>query len=299
MTKADPRNNYLRGNMAVISTSTRYLPNRDLSFGKLLKYWRHQGGFSQLDLALASDVSQRHISFLESSRAHPSREMVLKLAVVLNVPLRDQNVMLTSAGFDPVYSEGDLLSPELEPIRQVIGFILKQQEPYPALVMDRYWNLIQNNSCCERLINWLIEPEKQLDNFYIDGKINLMRLMLHPQGLKPFIANWSEIACHLMQRVYREAVTAEESNEYITLFHEIQTYPDVIRVWQKTNLDSWQIPLLTVQFVKDNISLNFFTTITTLGTPHDILLQEIRIESLFPADKMTEVNLRTGEWGVT
>lgn len=281
--------------MAVVSTSTPSFPHKDLSFGKLLKSWRNQRGFSQLNLALASDVSQRHISFLESSRANPSRDMVLKLAAVLNVPLRDQNIMLTAAGFDPIYSESDLLSPELEPIRQAIGFILKQQEPYPALVMDRYWNLIQHNTSSQKLINWLIEPEKLHNNFYIDGKINLMRLMLHPQGLKPFIANWSELACHLMQRVYRETITTGENNEYMLLFNEIQTYPDVIQVWQKPNPYSWQIPLLTVQFIKEEISFNFFTTITTLGTPHDILLQELRIESLFPADKITEMNLRWHE----
>lgn len=284
--------------MAVISTSRPFLPHRDLSFGKLLKYWRNQHGFSQLNLAVASNVSQRHISFLESGRANPSRDMVLQLAAVLNVSLRDQNVMLTAAGFDPIYSESDLLSPELEPIRQAIGFILKQQEPYPALVMDRYWNLIQNNTSSQRLINWLINIEELQHKFYIDGKINVMRLMLHPQGLKPFIANWEEIAGHLMQRVYREAITAGESNQYMTLFQEIQTYPDVIQIWQKPYPYPWQIPLLTLQFIKDELSLSFFSTITTLGTPHDILLQELRIESLFPADKMTEVNLRTGEWGV-
>ncbi|MEA5512674.1 helix-turn-helix transcriptional regulator [Nodularia sp. UHCC 0506] len=278
--------------MTVISPATSFLPYKDLSFGKLLKYWRNQRGFSQLNLALASDVSQRHISFLESSRANPSREMVLHLATVLNVSLRDQNVMLTAAGFDPIYCESDLLSPELEPIRQAIGFILKQQEPFPALVMDRYWNLIENNTSSQRLITWLINPEKLQQNFYIDGKINLMRLTLHPQGLKPFIANWEEIASHLMQRIYREAITAGESNQYMTLFNEIQTYPDVIQIWQKPHPYPWQIPLLTMQFIKDELSFSFFTTITTLGTPHDILLQELRIESLFPADKMTEVNLK-------
>lgn len=137
--------------MTIASTSTQSTPNRDASFGNLLKHWRNQRGLSQLDLALAGNVSQRHISFLESGRANPSRDMVMQLAAVLDVPLRDQNIMLTAAGFAPIYSQSDLSAPEVEPIRKAIEFILRQQEPYPALVMDRYWNLIESNTSAQRL----------------------------------------------------------------------------------------------------------------------------------------------------
>ena len=278
--------------MDIVLTSIQFPTNRDASFGNLLKYWRNQRNFSQLDLALAGDVSQRHISFLESGRANPSQDMVLQLAAVLDVPLRDQNIMLTAAGFSPIYSESNLLSLEFEPIRKALGFILRQQEPYPALVMDRYWNLIQNNTTSQRLINWLIHPEELRHSFGSSGKINLMRLMFHPQGLRPFVANWEELACHLIQRVYRETLVDGPSNQYMSLLKEIQTYSDIPQPWQIPNSCTWQIPLLTVRFVKDELSLSFFSTIATLSTPHDIVLQELRIESLFPADELTEVNLR-------
>jgi len=266
--------------------------NRDTSFGNLLKHWRNQLSFSQLDLAVASEVSQRHISFLESGRAKPSRDMILQLATVLDVPLRYQNMMLTSAGFAPIYSESDLSASEIEPIRKALDFILRQQEPYPALVMDRYWNLIQSNTAAQRLINWLV-PTQQLQNLLdSNGKFNLMRFMFHPQGLKPFIANWEEIANHLIQRVYRETLAEGCSQDSINLFQELQTYPDIPRLWQISHTCTWQVPLLTLQFVKNGLSLSFFSTIATLGTPHDITLQELRIESLFPADEVTEENLQ-------
>lgn len=277
--------------MAIASTSTQSSPNRDASFANLLKHWRNQRGLSQLDLALAGNVSQRHISFLESSRANPSRDMVLQLAAVLDVPLRDQNIMLTAAGFAPIYSQSDLSAPEVEPIRKAIEFILRQQEPYPALVMDRYWNLLQSNTSAQRLTNWLIHPEELQRRFNIDGKINLMRLMFHPQGFKPFVANWEEIASHLIQRVYREAFADGHSDESMALFQELEAYPDVPHLWQQSLPRTWQLPLLTVQFVKDGLSLNLFSTIATLGTPHDITLQELRIESLFPADEATQTSL--------
>ena len=278
--------------MAIASTSTQFSSNRDASFGNLLRHWRNQRGLSQLDLALAGNVSKRHISFLESGRANPSREMVLQLAVVLDVPLRDQNVMLTAAGFAPIYSQSDLSAPEVEPIRQAIGFILQQQEPYPALVMDRYWNLIESNTAAQQLINWLVHPEDLQHHFCIDGKINLMRLMFHPQGFKPFVANWEEISSHLTQRVYREAFTDGHTDESMALFQELQPYLDVPGLWQQSLPRTWQLPLLTLRFVKDGLSLSFFSTLTTLGTPQDITLQELRIESLFPADEVTQASLR-------
>lgn len=277
--------------MAIASTSTQSTPNRDTSFGNLLKHWRNQRGLSQLDLALAGNVSQRHISFLESGRANPSWDMVLQLAAVLDVPLRDQNIMLTAAGFAPIYSQSDLSAPEVEPIRKAIEFILRQQEPYPALVMDRYWNLIQSNTAAQQLTNWLVHSEKLQHHFCINGRINLMRLMFHPQGFKPFVGNWEEIASHLMQRVYREAFVDGHSDESMALFQELQAYPDAPRLWQQSLPRTWQLPLLTVEFVKDGLSLNLFSAITTLGTPHDITLQELRIESLFPADEVAQTNL--------
>ena len=267
------------------------ISNEQTTFGNLLKYWRKQRKFSQLDLALASDVSQRHISFLESGRANPSQEMILQLATVLDIPLREQNVMLTTAGFAPIYSESDLSSPEFEPIRKALDFILLSQTHSPVLIMDRYWNLIQTNPISEQLINWLIDSEKLQKYFYIDKKINLMRMMLHPQGLKPFVSNWEEIVSHLIKRVYREAIADNNNEQTAQLYQELMTYPDVPQLWKLSHAQTWQIPLLTVKFFKDGLNLNFFSAIATLGTPQDIMLQELRIETLFPADETTQNNL--------
>ncbi len=264
---------------------------QERTFGNLLKHHRKQRNFSQLDLALASDVSQRHISFLESGRANPSQEMILQLATVLDIPLKEQNVMLSAAGFAPIYSERDLSSPEFEPIRKALDFILLSQTRSPMLIMDRYWNLIQSNPVSQRLMNWLINSDDLYNRFYVDGKINLMRLMFHPQGLKPFVTNWEETASHLIKRVYREAIANDKSQQPRQLYQEFMTYPDVPQLWKLSNSHTWQMPLLTVNFFKDGLNLNFFTAIATLGTPQDIMLQELRIETLFPADEITQTNL--------
>lgn len=258
------------------------------SFGALLKQWRSQQGYSQLDLAIASQVSQRHISFIESGRAKPSREMVLQLATVLEIPLRQQNLMLTAAGFTPIHAETDLSAPEMTSIRKAIDFMLRQQEPYPAIVVDRYWNLLLTNNGATRLLNTFIALESLQRHFCIDGKINLMRAMLHPQGLRPFIANWEEFAGHLIQRVHREAMAEGQSEQSTALLEELMSYPGVAKIWQTLNQTIHNALLLTIHLKGNQQDLQFFSTIATLGTPYDITLQELRIECLFPANESTE-----------
>ena len=176
------------------------------TFGELLKHWRSHRNFSQLDLSMASDVSQRHISFLESGRSHPSREMILKLATVLDIPLRQQNKMLTTAGFAPIYSAFDLCAPEVAPIRRALTFTLRQQEPYPALVMDRYWNQLTHNEGAKKLFSWLFADRAMPEATISNGMPNLMKLMLHPDGVRADVENWAAIAPHLIHRVHRERV---------------------------------------------------------------------------------------------
>jgi transcriptional regulator with XRE-family HTH domain len=277
------------------------------SFGILLKQWRDRRSLSQLDLALNGQVSQRHISFLESGRAKPSQEMVLQLANVLEIPLRHQNLLLSAAGFVPIHTETDLSAPEMSSIRKAIGCMLHQQEPYPAVVIDRYWNLLLTNNGATRLLNTFIEPEKLQTLFCIDGKINLMRVTFDPQGLRPFIANWAELAGYLLHRVHREENSSNaqahplklvESEQSTLLFDELISYPDVADLWNASSrsrtvsagASMQNDSILTTHFQKNDLSLRFFSTIATLGTPHDITLQEIRIECLFPADEVTEHN---------
>lgn len=258
------------------------------SFGTLLKQWRSQRGFSQLDLALNSEVSQRHISFLESGRAKPSRDMVLELANVLEVPLRQQNLMLTAAGFAPMHTETDLSAPEMSSIRKALDFILRQQEPLPAIVVDRYWNLLLPNHGATRLLGAFIDPDKLQALFGVDGKINLMRAALHEHGLRPFIINWEEFVEHTLQRLYREASSIGESEQSSALFNEILGYPGISEVWDASCRSLHNTLLLTVHLRRADLNWQFFTTIATLGTPYDITLQELRIECLFPADEATE-----------
>ncbi|MBW4508277.1 MAG: helix-turn-helix transcriptional regulator [Scytonematopsis contorta HA4267-MV1] len=260
------------------------------SFGKLLKQWRSQQGYSQLDLAVNSEVSQRHISFLESGRAKPSREMVLQLATVLEIPLRQQNLMLTAAGFAPIHAETDLSAPEMTSIRKAIDFMLRQQEPYPAIVVDRYWNLLLTNNGATRLLNAFIDLKSLQANFCIDGRINLMRAMFHPQGFRPFIVNWEEFAGHLIQRVHREAVAFGENEQSKLLLKELMSYPGVSEIWQASSRTAQQALLLSIHLKRNLQDLQFFSTIATLGTPYDITLQELRIECLFPANEATEEN---------
>lgn len=266
------------------------IEHRQNSFGTLLKQWRSRRSFSQLDLALTSQVSQRHISFLESGRAKPSQEMVLQLATVLEIPLRQQNLMLSAAGFAPMHSETDLSAPEMISVRKAIDLMLRQHEPYPAFVVDRYWNLILTNNGATRLLDAFIDRDKLLTLFYTDGKINLMRALFHPQGLRPFIVNWESFIDHLLQRLHRETLVEREGDKSTVLLTELMSYPDVAKIWQTADRTIQNTLLLNIHLQRDDLDLKFFTTIATLGTPYDITLQELRIELQFPADESTERN---------
>ena len=260
------------------------------SFGMLLKQWRARRNFSQLDLALSSEVSQRHISFLESGRAKPSQAMVLQLATVLEIPLRQQNLLLSAAGFAPIHTETDLSAPEMAPVRKAIDLMLHKHEPYPAFAVDRYWNLLLTNKGATRLLDAFIASEKLHRLFYTDGKINLLRVMFHPQGLRPFMVNWESIASHTLQRLHREMLVERESDLSTVLMNELMSYPDVARIWQIDRDRAEHTLLLNTHFKREELELKFFSTIATLGTPDDITLQELRLECLFPADETTEHN---------
>ncbi|AFY96113.1 helix-turn-helix domain-containing protein [Chamaesiphon minutus] len=267
------------------------LDDRINSFGMLLKQWRDRRNFSQLDLALSSEVSQRHISFLESGRAKPSQEMVLQLATVLEIPLRQQNLLLSAAGYAPIHTETDLSAPETIQVRKALDLILDRHDPYPAFAIDRYWNLLLTNQGATRLLGAFIAPERLHGIFYADGKINILRVMFHSQGLRPFIVNWESIASHALQRLHRETLLERDSDSSMTLLNELISDPDIERIWQTERRSTAQHALLlSLHLRRDDLELKFFSTIATLGTPYDITLQELRLECLFPADEATERN---------
>ncbi|MBW4550629.1 MAG: helix-turn-helix domain-containing protein [Aphanocapsa sp. GSE-SYN-MK-11-07L] len=260
------------------------------SFSLLLKQWRNQRSLSQLDLAFVSQVSQRHISFLESGRAKPSRDMVLQLATVLEIPLRQQNLMLSAAGFAPIHTETDLSAPEMSSVRKALEFMLRQQEPYPAIVVDRYWNLLLSNKAATRLLTTFINPTDLQDYFYRDGAVNLMQVMFDPLGLRPFVVNWEELAEHLLKRLQREVLAEGKHQQSHILLNQLINYPGVSELWHLSNRSTQNALLLTTHFQRDHLEWKFFSTIATLGTPYDVTLQELRIEYLFPADEATECN---------
>jgi transcriptional regulator with XRE-family HTH domain len=247
--------------------------------GGLLRQWRAARRLSQLALALDADVSSRHLSFVETGRAQPSREMVLRLADALSVPLRERNALLLSAGFAPLFRETDLEAPEMVAARQAVEFILAHQEPYPAIVVDRHWNVLRANGATQRILGrFLAAPPA--------GPLNAMRLVFHPGGLRPFVENWEEVAGALMERLHREAAGPPDE-ETRALRDELLACPGVPARWRTPELDRPPAPLLSIVYRKDDLRLAFFTTITTFGTPQDVTLQELRIECFFPADEAT------------
>jgi transcriptional regulator with XRE-family HTH domain len=250
--------------------------------GPLIQHWRRIRKKSQLTLALQAGVSAKHLGFLELGRAKPSREMVLLLAGVLDVPLRERNALLLAAGYAPLYKETGLEAPEMQHARRAIGLILQHQEPYPAVVMDRYWNMLTSNSAAERFFGQLIT---------LPGggpPANIIRLMFDPAGLRPFVANWESVAEALIQRVHREALGGVSDARTADLLKEVLAYPGVPVRWRSPDLLApFPRPYLAVQFRKGSLARDFFSTVTTLGTPLDVTLQEIRIECFFPADEQT------------
>jgi transcriptional regulator with XRE-family HTH domain len=260
-------------------------PQPDL-FGPMLRAWRRRRGASQLSLALQSGVSQRHVSFLESGRARPSREMVVQLSSALDVPLRQRNTMLLAAGFAPAYRETNLAAPELTPVRQAIEHILKQQEPYPAIVIDRLWNFQQGNAAARDFTIFLFEGPPPPPPA---GKApNVLRWLLDPKALRPKIANWEEVARHLVSTTYAEILADGGEPKALAFIEDVMAYPDVPASFRKLRFEERPQPVLTLDYIVGGKSLSVFTTIATLGTPQDITLQEVRIESFFPADDRSD-----------
>ena len=253
-------------------------------FGELLRHWRMRRRLSQLDLAVDAEISTRHLSFIETGRAQPSRDMVLLLARALDVPLRDRNDLLTAAGYAPVYRESGLDAPAVAQARHALEFILRQQEPYPALILDRHWNVLKVNEASARFQTHFLEPAEVATL----GTPNAMRLMFHQRALRPWIVNWEPTAASMIQWLHRDVVSGFGGAPSKTLLDELLAYPDVPRHWRTLDVEASTAPFLPIEFRKGDLSLRYFTTLTSLGTPHDITLQELRIESFFPADEATE-----------
>jgi transcriptional regulator with XRE-family HTH domain len=254
-------------------------------FGSLLRQWRTARRMSQQQLAIESEVSTRHISYVENGKSSPSREMVLILASALDLPLRERNSLLSTAGFAAVYRETNLSAPEMQPIRHAFDTILSHHEPYPAIVLTRAWDIVSMNNAFTRLFAFFIEPP--FDPIVAQ---NVMHSLFHPQGVRPYVANWEEVARFLIDRLYREAMVELETSESRKLLDVLLAYPGVPSRMREVDLAEAPRVCITVNLEKNGTRLDLFSTLTTLGTPLDVTAQELRIESYFPA------NEATGEW---
>lgn len=251
-----------------------------IGFPSRLRWWRGRRALSQLELAMRAGCSQRHISFLELGRTKPSREMVLRLSTALDVPLRQSNELLLSAGYAPVWAETDLGAQALAPIREALDYMLAQQEPFPALVVDRRWNLLQANKGAVAMVEFLVGPVKP------GTAINLADALVGPDVLRPHLSNWSEIVRYFVRSVEADAA-ADGTSETAALWERLLSYKDVRATMSQAPIYSANAPVLPMHFEKGRTRLSLFTTIATLGTPQDITLQELRIESFFPMDSET------------
>jgi len=252
--------------------------------GQLLRRWRDRRRLSQMELALEADVSTRHLSFVETGRSKPSREMVVRLAEHLDVPLRERNVLLLAAGYAPAYAESELDDQRLAAVRAAVSQVLAGHEPYPALVVDRHWEMLDANAAVGVLLQG-VAPEQ------LEPPVNALRLSLHPDGLAPRIANLGEWRAHILERLRRQAVATADP-QLATLHAELAAYPcdDPAPVAELPAPADIVVPL-RLRLGDDELRL--MSIVSTFGTALDITVQELSIEAFFPADAASAQLLRS------
>ena len=250
--------------------------------GQLLREWRTARGMSQLDLAMHAGFSARHVSFIETGRTQPSRQALLVLAETLAVPLRERNRLLEAGGYAHVYRQTPLTAGEMSHIRGVLQFILDRHKPYAAVVLDRYANCLMGNGVSDRLVRTIVDPSLLTDH------LNFLRIAFHPLGARRFIVNWDDVARHLLARAERELGQANDDKMAAELLAELRGYAGPSVHDRRSVIVSAGDLLLPLHIRTDTLELRLFSTIMTLGTPQDVTLQELRIETLFPADEASE-----------
>ena len=254
------------------------------SAGALIRQWRQRRRMSQLDLALDAEISQRHLSFMESGRASPSREMVLRLAETLDVPLRQRNQMLVAAGFAPSFGERSLDDAALKPALAAVELVLKGHEPYPAIAVDRRWNMVLANAALAPFLDGVADPD------LLKPPVNVLRLSLHPEGIAPRIVNLDQWRSHLIERLRRQ-IDASGDAELEALEQELSAYPGRSKGPRRAP-DAGVSVAVPLKMRMGERELSFISTTTVFGTPLDVTLSELAIESFFPADAETGEFLR-------
>lgn len=246
--------------------------------GELLRHWRAVRRVSQLDLASNAGTTPRYVSFVETGRAEPSRSMVMRLARALDVPLRERNGLLLAAGFAPLYAVAPLGDAELERVESAVNSMLDHHEPYPAVVMDRGWNVLRSNHGADQLFGRLHAPDP------IPEPANVLRLMIEPGPVQRSVVNWTTAMPALLERAAREAVGGVFDRETADLIRQLRQLPAVAAVLSQPGDVVPAGPVIDVRFQVDDNTIGFFSLVTTIGTPVDVTAQELRVESFFPAD---------------
>jgi transcriptional regulator with XRE-family HTH domain len=234
---------------------------------------------SQLDLAMQAGFSARHVSFIETGRTQASRNSLLVLAESLDVPLRERNRLLEAGGYSRTYPQTPLDAEEMAPLRGVLQFILARHQPHAAVVLDRYSNVVMGNSASEQLVTALVDPS------LLTTPLNYLRITFHPRGARRWIVNWYELSSQLMTRTKRELGPIENDPVAIALLDELRSYDDLRIDERVMNPPDGADLLVPIHIKKSDLELRLFCTYLTFGTPQDVTLQELRIETLFPADE--------------
>lgn len=259
----------------------RPMPSR--LFSAQLRFWRKRSGISQLELSQLADVSARHISFLETSRAAPSEDMILRILSALNVPLRQQNIMLQDAGYEPRFpdSDYDAMTPG---IRAAIEHMLEKQEPYPMTVLNRCYDVIATNKASRSLLSrCAVEPTA------MEAPLNVFSLVFDPKLIRPSIRNWEQVAKAMLVRLQRETLQCPENVGLKTLFERVLCYPGIPEDWHSPDLAEFSEPTIVVVLKHMQHELRFFTTTTKFAAARHAMLEEVQLESYFPLDEHTRI----------
>lgn len=260
-------------------TTSTATPVTQPAIGDNLRLWRRARSLSQMDLALDAGISPRHLSFIETGRSRPSREVVLQLAAALRLPLRHRNSLLLAAGYAPEYNASSLDDARMAPVRYALERHLAQHEPYPAVVVNPAYDILMANKGMQRAVAWLAGPDA------LDRYPNMVRLTFAEDGLRPFLTCWPLMRDFMLSRLREERLMAPESGvgELAAELEALVPRPDEMAAPPDMNL-----PVVSLELVKDGVTLRFFSTITSFGTPLDATVQELRLESLFPSDEATQ-----------
>jgi len=250
-------------------------------YGELIKYWRKSRGLSQLELSLTANVSSKHISFLETGRARPSREMIILLSNAMDIPLSERNVLFSLSGYAEAYSRMDIKQPEMKSVHNALTIMLDNHAPYPALVLDWDWNIIMANKSQQELTQLIAGEQPDFPD-----TCNILELLFDPNGFRPFVENWDEVAFLLIQRIQRERMSHKDRAS--NLLDRLMKYPDIPSTWDIHNYNERLEPMIHLVLTLGKIRLKLFSTLASFGTAIDVTMQELIIEQYFPVDDLTK-----------